>query len=254
MEIIHHKDYKDLLEFLPSVKKTLKEWLFVDIRVTEAVHKDLTVDAAADAIKIIFRGCEGKLYIFNDHEILMIVHWPHPHPSSAIADNIGKAVPEGGVAVFVQEATVEGISKLEILITYRRMATNRTFTDIRTTRRENVIIVADDDMYLRALVKKGVGANYTVYEVGDGGEVINAYKKYVPDVLFLDIHLPNKEGTDILQQLLAIDPNAFIVMLSADSSRENVEITSQKGAKAFLTKPFSKDRLQDCLNKCPTIS
>ncbi len=254
MDILHQKDYKQLLAYLPHIKPSLKDWLFVDIRITDFSDKDLTVENAAEAVRAVFRTREGLIYVCNNREILMIVRWGKNNPPTTVADNVGKALPENGCAVFVTEPTLGGLSKLEILITYKRPGERLTFSDIRATRRENVIVVADDDMYLRTLVKKGLGANYTVFEVADGGQVLDAYKKSIPDVLFLDIHMPNMDGTNVLQQILAFDPNAYIVMLSADSSRENVEITAQKGARAFLTKPFTKERLQECLNKCPTIS
>lgn len=254
MEIIHHKNYKELLGYLSHVKASLKEWQFVDVRITDFSDKDLTVENAAQAVQSLFRLREGKLYICNDREILLLVRWGKNNPPSAIADSVSKALPEKGCVVFVHEPTAAGLAKLEILITYRKPVVAPALSDIRATRRENVVIVADDDMFMRSLVKKGVGLNYTVVEVSDGAEVLAAYKDKNPDVLFLDIHMPNMEGTSVLQQVLALDPNAYIVMLSADSSRENVEITTQKGARGFLTKPFTKERLQECLNKCPTIS
>jgi two-component system chemotaxis response regulator CheY len=116
---------------------------------------------------------------------------------------------------------------------------------------ENIIVlVADDDMYMRLLVKKGVGVGTVVHEVADGSEVLSAYKTHVPNILFLDIHMPNLEGPIVLRSILEFDPNAYIVMLSADSTPENVKMTSQYGAKGFLGKPFTKEKLQDYVKKC----
>jgi two-component system chemotaxis response regulator CheY len=254
MEILFYKDYRELLGYLPYVKLSLKEWLFVDVRLSDPSDENLTISKAAEAVHALFKSQEGKLYVCNDREILMIVRWGKNNPASAVADGVSKALPEKGCEVFVHAPTIEGIAKLEILITYKKPAASPTLADIRATRRENVIVVADDDMYMRMLVKKGVGTNFTVIEIADGSEILAAYKNNVPDVLFLDIHMPNMDGTNVLQQILALDPKAYIVMLSADSSRENVEQTAQKGAKGFLTKPFTKERLQEHLNKCLTIS
>lgn len=254
MEILSHNDHKDLMAYLPYVKQSLKEWLFVDVRLTKDSDKDITIIDAATAVHAQFKNNEGKLYICNDREILMIVRWGQHNPASIVADNVGKALPDEGCEIFVHEPTAAGIGKLEILITYKKPVVATTYADLRATRRENIIIIADDDMYMRLLTKKGVGPNFTVVEVADGGEVLEMYKKVAPDILFLDIHMPNMEGTNVLQQVLAIDPKAFVVMLSADSSRENVANTANQGAKGFLTKPFSKDKLTEYLTKCPTIS
>jgi two-component system chemotaxis response regulator CheY len=254
MEILYHKDHRELLGYLPYVKLTLKEWLFVDVRIEEAAVKDLTVAKAAEAVHALFKSREGKLFVCNDREILMIVRWGKSNPASVVADGIGKALPKDGCQVFVHEPTMSGVTKLEVLITYKKpTAAPLTYADKRATRRENVILVADDDLYMRMLVKKGVVVNSTVVEVADGAQVLDAYKKSVPDIIFLDIHMPNIDGTELLQQIRAIDPRAYIVMLSADSSAENVKSTTQSGAKGFLTKPFTKEKLQEYLIKCPTI-
>jgi two-component system chemotaxis response regulator CheY len=253
MEILYPKDRKELLNYLPYIKMSLKDWLFVDIRLTEDSDKELTIKKVAEMVHALFKGREGKLYICNPREILMIVRWGENNPSSAVADNVGKALPENGCQISVNEATKDGIAKLEIFITYKSPI-NPTFADTRATRRENIVLVADDDMFLRTLVKKGVGANYTVVEVADGAEVLEAYKRHSPDIVFLDIHLPNADGTHLLSKILAFDPKAYVVMLSADSSFDNVENATRLGAKGFLTKPFSGGKLQEHLSKCPTIT
>jgi two-component system chemotaxis response regulator CheY len=258
MEILYHKDlqrkdHKELLGYLPYVKLSIKEWLFVDIRLNEDIDANMTIDRVAEAVHALFKKREGKLYVLNDREILMIVRWGKENPSSIVADDIGNALPKQGCQVFVHQPTMAGLSKLEILITYAKPSTP-AFSDRRATRRENVILLADDDMYMRLLAKKGVGPNCTVVEVADGKDVLESYKKNNPDILFLDIHLPNVNGTSLLRKVLAYDPKAYIVMLSADSSEGNVKYTLQGGAKGFLTKPFTKEKLLEYMNKCPTVS
>ncbi len=259
MEILHHrdlqkKDHKELLGYLPYVKLSLKEWMFVDIRLSEMPEDSFAIERAAEEVHALYKNREGKLYICNDREILMLVRWGKDNPAEAIATDIGTVLPKEECQVYVHEPTMGGIAKLEILITYRRASTTPTYADTRATRRENIVIVADDDMYMRMLVKKGLGPDATVIEVADGGDVIETYKKNVPDIIFLDIHMPKIEGNALLEQILKTDPRAYIIMLSADSSRENVKIAVQKGAKGFLTKPFTKERLHEYLAKCPTIS
>jgi DNA-binding NtrC family response regulator len=115
-------------------------------------------------------------------------------------------------------------------------------------------MIADDDMYVRKLVKKGMESHVQVHEVVDGNEVLAAYREYVPDVVFLDIHMPSKDGTEVLKELLIADPQAYVIMLSADSSLSNVEWSMRQGAKGFLTKPFTRGKLLEYISRCPTIS
>jgi two-component system, chemotaxis family, chemotaxis protein CheY len=254
MEILFHQNYKEFLEYLPNIKSSLKEWLFTDVRLTVNCDKDFTVTQAADLLYGLFKNKEGKLYICNDREIIIMLRWGKGYALSEVTRNIERHLPEGSCEVHVHEPTPEGLGKLELLITYKKPAVAPSMADIRGMRRENIVVVADDDMYIRFLVKEGMSAHATVYEVSDGSEIIAAYKKYVPDILLLDIHMPNMDGTKVLQDILAIDPPAHIVMLSGDSSLENVKYTTQHGAKGFMTKPFKKDKLLEYFRKCPTTS
>jgi YesN/AraC family two-component response regulator len=75
----------------------------------------------------------------------------------------------------------------------------------------------------------------------------------MPDVLLLDIHLPNKDGLTLVKEILEQDKDGYIVMLSADSVSENVEASVKNGAKGFLTKPVSHKHLMDYFKRCPTV-
>jgi DNA-binding NarL/FixJ family response regulator len=61
-------------------------------------------------------------------------------------------------------------------------------------------------------------------------------------------------GAGILTDILAVDPDAYVIMFSADSSRHNVERTALQGAKGIMAKPFSKDKLMEYIERCPTLS
>lgn len=124
---------------------------------------------------------------------------------------------------------------------------------MRGDRNFNLAMIADDDLFIRGLIKTGMGELVRVEEVSDGTLVIDMYKKLLPDILFLDIHLPGAMGLDLLKEILKIDPAAYIIMISADSSQSNVRTAMHYGARGFLTKPFKKERLKLHLNNCPTI-
>lgn len=125
---------------------------------------------------------------------------------------------------------------------------------MRGDRDGNLVLVADDNEFVRFLIKKWLGPNAEVVEVGHGKEVIDEYVRVKPDILFLDIHLPGRNGKDILKEILDMDSSAFVVMLSADSKKENVIFSIQTGAKAFMTKPFTRQTLDRYYNLCPTIA
>ncbi len=123
----------------------------------------------------------------------------------------------------------------------------------RELRNENIVLLADDDLFMRLMVKKGLGDEFQIIELADGADVVARYQEQKPDIVFLDIHLPKKNGLDVLKEIMEFDQNAYVVMLSADSTHEKVHNCRQLGAKGFITKPFTKDKLHEYLMRCPTI-
>ncbi len=252
MEILSHKNHQELLDFLPQIKSSVKEWVLVDVRLTEISDKDFTVTDAANLIRHLYEKNEGKLYICNSREMILLLRLGKTKEKTpeAVAKNVEENLPESSCEVRAYEPTPQGIAKFEVLITYRKPV---GLSDLRRARIEKIIMVADDDMYIRMLVKKGAGANFLIVEVEDGQDVMNSYRQHTPDILFLDVHLPNIDGTNLLRGILSFDPKAYVVMLSADSSLENVEHALSKGAAGFLAKPFTKEKLHEYIRKCPTI-
>ena len=121
-------------------------------------------------------------------------------------------------------------------------------------RKKNIVMIADDDLFIRKLIRAGLGGMAEFIEVDNGADVEKNYVNHEPDILFLDIHLPNKSGMDIISQICAVDNSAYIIMLSSDSSPENVKRAIEMGAKGFMSKPFKKDRLLQYFSDCPTIA
>lgn len=127
-----------------------------------------------------------------------------------------------------------------------------TINENRNERDENIIMIAEDDMFMRSLAKAAIEGLGTIVEAENAKNVMPQYIKYKPDILFLDIHLPGGDGLQILEEILEYDEDAHIVILSADSNEENIKFTSQKGAQGFITKPFTKEKMIETIKACPT--
>ncbi|MEJ0062559.1 MAG: response regulator [Alphaproteobacteria bacterium] len=253
MEILFRKDSGKLLDYLPRIQSSLREWRLIDVRLLSP-DKHFTPADAANSIDALFKDKDGKIYICNDNEALALLHWGENGALAEITENVQRCLLADRCEVHAREPTPEGLIKLKTLAEYKEPNGPPSMADIRGTRRQNVILLADDDMFMRILVKNAISSQAATREVEDGNEIMAAYMQYVPDILFLDIHMPNREGTVVLGDILAADPAAYVVMLSADGSQENIETAMRKGAKAFLTKPFTKDQLMEYIQKCPTIS
>ena len=100
------------------------------------------------------------------------------------------------------------------------------------------ILVADDSAFMRQYIIGFLheGGYEDIYEAGDGEEVLEKYNKIKPDIIFLDIIMPVKDGIDVLQKLMSEKAN--VIMISAMGQKKIIEKAMKEGAKHFFIKPF----------------
>ena len=114
----------------------------------------------------------------------------------------------------------------------------------RRSNREGIAaLVIDDDDFTRKLIASSIEQEYPAESAQNGFTGINAHIKMAPDITFLDIEMPDINGQVVLEKILKIDPNAFVVMLSSHKDQQNVMKAVQTGAKGFIGKPFKKEKL-----------
>jgi len=88
-----------------------------------------------------------------------------------------------------------------------------------------------------------------IHEASCGTDAIESFKQHIPDVVFLDIGLPDTDGQEVLKQIRSIKSNAFVVMVSANSAVDNVKYSLSQGASGFIVKPFSPKKISTILKK-----
>lgn len=120
----------------------------------------------------------------------------------------------------------------------------------RMKRQERVFFVVDDDMFMRSLLTKALSPHGKVIAMDDGKDLLAAYREHLPDVVFLDIHLPCGSGIDLLEEIMRYDSTAGVIILSADRVKDNVLLSQAHGARGFVAKPFSKEKIEEAMNKC----
>ncbi|MGB4057181.1 MAG: response regulator [Alphaproteobacteria bacterium] len=123
----------------------------------------------------------------------------------------------------------------------------------RTERDKMEIMIVEDDMFSQRLVTNSLKAKYNISLSEDGRGAIMTYLTKAPDVLFLDIGLPDMDGHAVLERIFKIDPNAYVVMFSGNGNRENILKAIELGAKGFVGKPFTQDKLFYYIEKSPFI-
>lgn len=107
------------------------------------------------------------------------------------------------------------------------------------------IMLVDDAAFMRMMVKDALTkAGYTdLIEAQDGAEAVEKFNAENPDLVFMDITMPNKDGLEALKEIKAAHPNANIVMCSAMGQEAMVIEAIKSGAKDFIVKPFKPDRI-----------
>lgn len=117
----------------------------------------------------------------------------------------------------------------------------------RANRRDLHVMLVEDDLFTLRLVSKIVD-EHVVIRAMDGVDAVETYMLNAPDIVFLDIDLPSMTGLQVLEKILAFDPDAYVVMLSGNSQMENVSKAVRLGAKGFVAKPFPKEKLLNYVN------
>jgi two-component system, chemotaxis family, chemotaxis protein CheY len=124
---------------------------------------------------------------------------------------------------------------------------------MRNDRQDNMVLIADDDQFIREVIIKALSGLCSFVEVADGAQLMDIYKESLPDILFLDVHFPDVSGLDLVPQIKAADNDAYIIMLTAASTAENVQKAVSNGAAGFISKPFDRKTLLTNFHRCPTI-
>ncbi len=115
------------------------------------------------------------------------------------------------------------------------------------------IVIVEDDPFSRKLVHTALEGQHTVSAAENGHNAISSYVYQAPDVMFLDIDLPDISGHEVLKKVLSIDPDAYVIMLSGNGDKENIMGAIKNGAKGFVAKPFTKDKLFAYIEKSPYV-
>jgi two-component system chemotaxis response regulator CheY len=113
------------------------------------------------------------------------------------------------------------------------------------------VLIVDDATVMRTVLRTILTKNgYEVCgEASDGDEAIRTYSELKPDVVTMDIIMPKLTGIEALKAIVATDPAAKVVMCTADNTREMVINSFKAGAKDYVIKPFSVERLLEAIKK-----
>ncbi len=115
----------------------------------------------------------------------------------------------------------------------------------------NRILVVDDAAFMRMMIKEILTKNgyVVVGEASDGAQAVERYKELKPDLVTMDITMPEMDGIQALKEIRKIDGTAKIIMCSAMGQQAMVIDAIQAGARDFIVKPFQADRVIEAIRK-----
>lgn len=256
--ILVEKDNKsEILAFVPSIKANISEWQIITVLLPDNKNAQVNLSNPDKIIRNflkIYEDKEGLCFQENSKKLIIIIRMGEVKKYSDLKRDVEDKLKDQQCRVIVKPMTKAGLKQVEFNLSdlVGETVGNKMFEQ-REVREPNKVIIADDDEFVRKTLVTYLNGLAELHEVESGEQV---YKKYIeinPDILILDIHMPNKNGLDTITEVLEADPDSFIVISSADSVKENVLTAISNGAIGFLAKPIQKNRLNEYLRQCITF-
>ena len=123
---------------------------------------------------------------------------------------------------------------------------------------DKTVLIVDDVDYSRQLLRNAIlsvvndNPQFTfkrlkIVNSANGHDTMAKLEQHNPDLIFLDIELPDVNGIEVLKRIKAVKADSFVVMVSGESTIENVKNSLSNGASGFIVKPFSADKVFEAL-------
>ena len=113
------------------------------------------------------------------------------------------------------------------------------------------VLICDDAAFMRMMIKDILTKNgYNVAgEAENGAKAVEKYNELKPDLVLMDITMPEMDGIQALKKIKECDPAAMVIMCSAMGQQAMVIESIQSGARDFIVKPFQADRVLEAVKK-----
>ncbi len=114
------------------------------------------------------------------------------------------------------------------------------------------ILIADDSLFMRMSLNNNLPDGHEVIEADSGAKAIEQFKSQKPDLVLLDIVMPEseQEGVRVLRQIMEIDSKAQVVMITAVGQDAIIEECKKLGARDYIIKPFDEQQIAEIVQKC----
>ena len=141
----------------------------------------------------------------------------------------------------------------DILTSAQHFAQHQSCRERRAAHSRPHVMLIEDDHFSRRLVENIIPKPIQVLSLSTAERAISSYLATAPHLLLLDINLPDVTGHELLQEIIKLDAEACIVMLSGNADKENISQAMKLGAKGFIAKPFTREKILQYLEKFSLI-
>ena len=256
MQLYDQNNWDRFLDIIPVIKSELTEWRLIHYKIS-AIGDDNIDDIAAKLCEMTGEW-PGAAFVYNETEILMLAKTGHDFEQEKFKDNIEEFLTQYKCKISVKNVTFEGIAKVEVIlkrkVTLFNMAKKKSLIQKRAERKNNKILIVEDDAMIRKMVARTLAKQSDIIEMAKGEYVVEKYLLELPDAVFLDVNLPHHSGIEILKKIMHVDPDAYVVMISGEETAEIIEQSLSIGARYFIPKPFTPEKIMQSLAECKTLS
>lgn len=113
------------------------------------------------------------------------------------------------------------------------------------------ILVVDDAAFMRMMIRDILAKEgYVIHEAVNGRDALEKYDEVHPDLVTMDITMPEMNGLDALREIRTSDPVARVLMVSAMGQQKMIVEALEAGAMDFLVKPFQPTKVLETVKKC----
>ena len=241
--------------FAFDMTDALNEWWLIEMK--RPAKSPANAGYMAYVLMSLFSTKEGIVIIGGEDDVICLARLGAEQDGGETVDRIASHFPLNACKVQCTKINNELLENIKDRIAHidkeHKTKSLGYMASQRSKRSKNTVLVADDDPLIRNLLETALKPLAEVHVSKEGDDALQLYLKHMPDVVFLDIHMPGESGVDVLESIKTYDPDAFVVMLSADSAKNNVIGTHRLGSSGFIRKPFTRDKIEAALKKCPTF-
>lgn len=113
------------------------------------------------------------------------------------------------------------------------------------------VLVVDDAAFMRMMIRDILSKEgYVIHEAVNGRDAVEKYEELRPDLVTMDITMPEMGGIEALREIRAVDPEARVLMVSAMGQQKMIVEALEFGALDFLVKPFQPTKVLETVRKC----